>query len=285
VRKEKNYLPGIVVTKADGRKVPFDASKIEASCIRAGATAALARKVVDQIERQLYDGITTREIYRMVLAALVGQTDSPEIKHRYRLKESIMLMGPSEFNFESFIARVLEENGYRIESLRSKIRGKCVDHEVDIVAISLHYNNSRIMVECKYHNFRGTFTGIKESLYTHARFLDLRESNEIKFDKEMLVSNTQISQDAVKYSSCVGQEVLSWRYPPERGLERLIEQKGLYPLTILHLSPSELYAFSKMGVLVARDILNMDAKKMSVQTGIAPDRISRLQDQVKQFTS
>lgn len=221
----------------------------------------------------------------MVLAALVGQTDSPEIKHRYRLKESIMLMGRSGFNFESFIARVLEENGYRIESLRSKIRGKCVDHEVDIVAISLHYNSSRIMVECKYHNFRGTFTGIKESLYTHARFLDLRENNEIKFDKEMLVSNTQISQDAVKYSSCVGQEVLSWRYPPERGLERLIEQKGLYPLTILHLSPSELYAFSKMGVLVARDILNMDAKKMSVQTGIAPDRISRLQDQVKQFIS
>jgi hypothetical protein len=277
-------MSGTLVVKADGRKVPFDPTKIEASCIRAGATPLLAKSIAEHIEKQLYDGITTREIYKKVLAALAAQTDHPEIKHRYRLKESIMLMGPSGFNFEFFIARVLEANGYKVESLRSKIKGKCVEHEVDIVVVSIEdRDSSRIMVECKYHNYRGAFTGLKESLYTHARFLDLRENNNEKFDKEMLVSNTQISQDAIQYSSCVGQEVLSWRYPSGKGLEKLIEQGGLYPMTILHLSSVELNVFSKMNFLIARDLLTMDAKEISLKTGIALERISRLQDQVRRF--
>lgn len=68
--------------------------------------------------------------------------------------------------------------------------------------------------------------GLKESLYTHARFLDLFD----KFDGEMLVCNTKVSSDVITYSKCVGQQVLSWKHPTEKGLERMIEEKSCIQL-------------------------------------------------------
>lgn len=141
------------------------------------------------------------------------------------------------------------------------------------------------MVECKYHNFGGAYTGLKESLYTHARFLDLNEGGGQTFDKEMLVSNTKVSQDVLQYSSCIGQEVLSWRYPPEKGLEKLIDDKGLYPMTILQLNSFELNAFSKINLMIAQNLLTEDPKKISSMTGINVGGILRLQDRVRQILS
>jgi hypothetical protein len=121
-------------------------------------------------------------------------------------------------------------------------------------------------------------TSLKESMYTHARFLDITEGKAGLFEKEMLVSNTRVSQEALKYALCIGQEVLSWRYPPEEGLERLIEQKGRYPITILKLSTQELASFAKIGFMVAKSLLETNASEISSRTGISLERISRLQD-------
>lgn len=266
----------ISVTKTDGRKVPFEASKVEATCIRAGASPSLAKKISRYIEEISYEGITTRKIYHLVLAALAGETDYPEIKHRYRLKESIMLLGPAGFAFESYIAQVLAANGYEVSSVREKVSGRCAVHEIDLAIVAA--GGTRIMVECKYHNSPATFTGLKESMYTHARFLDITEQRTGLFQKEMLVSNTRVSQEALKYASCVGQQVLSWRYPPAGPLERLVEQKGLYPITILKLSRGELDSFAKAGFMVAKNLLENDAGEVSSITGIGIGRITNLQE-------
>jgi hypothetical protein len=115
-------------------------------------------------------------------------------------------------------------------------------------------------------------------MYTHARFLDITEGKADLFGTEMLVSNTRASQDALKYALCVGQEVLSWRYPPEGGLERLIEQTGLYPIMILELSSTELASFAKIGFIAARCLLEANTSEISSKTGISSGRITRLQD-------
>jgi hypothetical protein len=265
----------ISVIKSDGRRMPFDVYRVEATCRRAGASPSLAKRIAQYIAEIAYDGISTREIYKLVLAALAGESEHPEIKHRYRLKESLMLLGPAGFNFESYIAQVLANNGYRVLSIRSKAKGKCVDHEIDLAIVK---DGMRIMVECKYHNSAGTFTGLKESMYTHARFLDIAEGKTDLFEKEMLVSNTRVSKDAHKYALCVRQEVLSWRYPSEEGLERLIEQKGLYPITILKLSSAELASFAKIGFMVAKQLVDFSPDEISAKTGISLGRISKLQD-------
>jgi hypothetical protein len=266
----------ISVVKADGRRVPFDLCKVESTCRRAGASPTLAKKIAQYVSEVAYEGISTRQIYELTLAALAGETEHPEIKHRYRLKEAIMLLGPAGFNFESYMAQVLGSNSYEILSIGSRVKGRCIEHEIDITIRAP--DGSKIMAECKYHNSAGTFTGLKESMYTHARFIDINEQIPSSFKGEMLISNTRVSKDGIQYATCVGQQVLSWRYPPDNGLERLIEQKGMYPVTILRLSSTELKSFQRLGMMAARNLLEVSASDLSSKTGIRVERVSNLQE-------
>ncbi|MDE1863433.1 MAG: restriction endonuclease [Thaumarchaeota archaeon] len=268
------------VIKSDGTRVPFEYGKVRRTCMRAGASRKLATIIANRIAGQIRQDTDTREVYRMVLRALSSEDAGRVVRHRYRLKESIMRLGPSGTKFEEFVARILEARGYQILSLRSEIGGECVRHEVDISA-HCKEDNKNYMIECKYHSLQGIFTGIKESLYTHARFLDLREH----FDAEMLVTNTKVSEDVMTYSSCIGQEILSWRYPRDRGLERLIEENGLYPLTILPLSKNEVLVFYKIGISMAKDLLSRDPVDLSRKTGISASRIRSLQDLTREIIS
>ncbi len=265
------------VIKSDGSSVPFDFNKVKTTCIRAGANNKLATQVAQKISKKIFPGITTRQIYRMVLDILALNAENRLIGHRYRLKESIMQMGPAGFSFENYVGAVLEARGYEIKSKRSAVQGTCVSHEIDIIAV--RDSHIRYMVECKFHNSPGIYTGIKESLYTHARFLDLAG----KFDKEILVCNTKVSHEAITYGMCIGQEILSWRYPPEHGLEKIIEDNGLYPITILGLRKKELDAFSQNNVMLARDLLDMDLPKWSQKLSISVYRLETLRNLARQM--
>lgn len=273
-----NRMNRIYVIKADGTRAPFDYGKVRRTCIRAGASRKLAHIIVNKISRQIHQDIRTDAIYKMVLRALDSEENGHIVKHKYRLKESIMRMGPAGSLFEEYIAKILENSGYQVNSLRSELVGKCVRHEIDIAAYS-KADNKKFMIECKYHNLPGIFTGIKESLYTHARFLDLGSH----FDAEMLVTNTKVSTDVITYASCIGQEILCWRYPPEKSLEKLIEEHGLYPLTILPLSKKEVLSLCENGVTIAKDLLSKDPNQLSNKTGIQSGRIRKLQDLVRQI--
>lgn len=266
----------IYVIKANGQSVPFDGNKVKATCMRAGASKNLAERVTQKVHEQLHHGIRTREIYRMVLAALASEDEGRFIKHRYRLKESIMLMGPAGFAFEIYVGKILENYGYHVESTRSQVNGKCVKHEIDLIVDS-NLTSERYMVECKYHNFPGIYTGIKESLYTHARFLDLSEV----FDNEMLVCNTKVSDDVITYAKCVGQKLLCWRYPDKKGLENMIEEKGLYPITILGLSAKELLSLSQYKIMLAKDLLTIDVNQLARKIDMSYTRLHRLQNLVQ----
>lgn len=268
----------IFVIKSDGTRVPYNYRKVKRTCIRAGASKKLANIVTNRVSGKVHGNMHTREIYKMVLDALASEESGYIIQHRYRLKEAIMRMGPAGFRFETYVAKILENSGHQIKSLRSKIDGRCVEHEIDVATYS-KTANKRYMVECKYHNMPGIFTGIKESLYTHARFLDLGNY----FDAEMLVTNTKVSRDVITYASCIGQEVLSWRYPPEDSLEKLIERNGLYPITIMPLSKKELVSLYENNIVIAKDLLSKDPNQLSNNTGISSSRIRKLQDITKQI--
>lgn len=268
----------IYVIKASGQSVPFDSNKVEATCIRAGASKKLAEQVAKKVHEQLRNGMRTRELYRMVLNALAAADGGQIIKHRYRLKQSIMLMGHAGFAFETYVGKILENYGYDVGAIRSQVNGKCVKHEVDLVAKS-NLTNEKFLIECKYHNFPGIYTGLKESLYTHARFLDLTEV----FDSEMLVCNTKVSDDVITYAKCVGQKLLCWRYPRDKGLEDMIEAKGLYPITILGLRGIELEILSQNKIMLAKDLITTDINQLSRKTNISYTRLQRLQNIVKQI--
>ncbi len=55
-------------------------------------------------------------------------------------------------------------------------------------------DGKKYMIECKFHN-RGIKTHIKVAMYTHARFLDLKEY----FDAAWLICNTKCTSKAIRY--------------------------------------------------------------------------------------
>jgi hypothetical protein len=63
----------------------------------------------------------------------------------------------------------------------------------------------------------------------------------------------------------------------------MIEDKGLYPITMLKLSKIELFAFSQIHLMMAADLLSHDPTQLSMQTGISPSRLSRLQGRARQI--
>ncbi|WP_249111173.1 restriction endonuclease [Nitrosopumilus sp. K4] len=244
--------------------------------MRAGASRNTAKRILKKVKSEVYRDMTSNDIYKKVLHAIAEEKGLRALHQRYQLKDSIMRMGPAGFAFENYIASLLEYYDYQVSSIRSKIHGKCASHEIDLVASR---GQKEFLVECKYHSSRGIYTGLKVALYTHARFLDLQP----KFAGEIIFCNTKISTNAKKYAKCIGQQVVSWRYPVQNSLEKIIEEHDLYPITILNLTQKELQAFSENNIMIAKDLLRYDDSKIAKITGVSKKRISNLQKLVKQI--
>ncbi|MGB9125307.1 MAG: ATP cone domain-containing protein [Nitrosotalea sp.] len=268
----------IWIIKANGARVPFNKYKLRETCIRAGASRKAAKRIADSISQKIQDDMKTSEIYKMVLNSLKIEDEGTIIRHKYRLKESIMQLGPAGYRFETFIGEILGAYGHNVLSIRAIVQGKCIHHEIDLIT-ELVSSGEKYLIECKYHNQSGLYTGLKESLYTHARFLDLGD----KYEHEMLICNTKLSDDARTYAQCIGQKIISWRYPPEKSLERMIEEKGLYPVTILGLNKFELAAFARNNMMLIRDLVKANLGLLSNQTGISFQRLDKLQSLSRQI--
>ncbi|GEM_PF-123151 len=290
------------ILKVSGKKVKFDSNKVYRTCRRAGADKNLARKVASAVEKRIYEGMNTREILKLILS-LLGQHDLA-VADRYNLKEAILQLGPGGFVFEKFIVRLLQSYGYQAWCPEI-IRGACVDHEVDIIARlavdkrKTAGNNSRplspkellfspsadktvsYMIECKYHEEAGMRCGLKETLYTWARFIDIKESSycrrEERVDYPWLVSNVKLSQSAIKYAECRKMRMLGWHYPSKEGLEILIEKKKVYPITILRgLSADLREKLFSQNVIVCQDLIITNENILRKKTDIEARKLSNL---------
>ena len=236
------------VIKADGTKEPYQRKKVLDSITRAGIPKSLQIEVLNKIEADLHEDITTQQIYKHIEDYLV-QSGKPHLKGRYSLKRAIMQLGPTGYPFEAYIAYVLEAEGYKTR-VGLGFDGKCVNHEVDIEALR---NNQKIMVECKFHNRVGTKSDVQVALYTKARFDDLSQKH--GFTKPMLVTNTKITNDAVDYSKCVGMDVMGWSYPSEGSLRDLVEKHNLFPITTLtSLTASQLQRLLVDNIVLAKQL-------------------------------
>ena len=224
----------------------------------------------------MYRDIASNDIYKIVLRVISEEKGLKALHQRYQLKDAIMRMGPAGFAFENYIASILKYYNYQVTKIRSKIHGTCATHEIDLIGMK---DNREFLIECKYHSLHGVYTGLKESLYTHARFLDMQP----KFAGEIIFCNTQISNHAKKYAKCVGQQIFSWRYPATNSLEKIIEKHNLYPITILNLTQNELQIFSECNMMIAKDLLRYDEAKIARITGISKKRISNMRKLVEQI--
>lgn len=234
------------VIKADGTVEPFTEEKVVESLLRAGATPQLAYKIITKIKPHLYQNIPTFQIYSSVMKTL--KKEQKDVADRYNLKEAILELGPSGYPFEKFVAGILEKIGFQVE-INKIIMGKCVSHEIDIVA---KRDKKTFMVECKFHNQHGSKTEIKSALYSFARFLDIKEKG---FDTPWLITNTKVTQEVRAYSACVGIEVTSWDYPETKSLREIVDKSGLHPITSLtSLSKKQRQSYLEQGIIFVRDL-------------------------------
>lgn len=252
----------VYIIKESGEKERFNSRKILNSSIKAGASKQFAKEVSKRLRKKAYNGIKSKEIFKQTLGLL---RPNVRVACRYRLKEAIMELGPSGFPFEGFFARILEENGFSTQ-VGIILQGNATSHEVDIVA----KKQEKYMIECKFHNKQGIRTDTKVAMYTYARFLDLKNNLKNKINYGWLVTNTKCTNHAMEYSKGVGLKVTGWSYSTkDKNLQELIEEKALYPITILNSIKGHVKEkFFKARIFLAKDLLSLDLDKLKRKIGI-----------------
>ena len=246
----------ISVIKANGQKEPFSEAKLRLSLNRAGVPGQLHNQAITHIKAGLRPDIPTGEIYGHILEFL-GRSPYPHSAVKYSLKKSIMDLGPTGFPFEKFVAAILRFHGYKT-STDKIISGLCVAHEIDVIA---EKENTKVMVECKFHNNIGIRTDIKVALYVMARYQDLtagmmNRNNTLRFNQVWLVTNTKCSQEAIVYAKCMGMKIISWGYPEKGNLQEMIETEKLQPVTCLNsISAGHKKILLDNNIVLVRDLI------------------------------
>ena len=239
-----------VIVKASGDKVLFSEEKLRSSLKRSGADDKLINQILTLVKEELYDGITTREVYNRAYSFL--RRNKPVFASKYKLKKAIYELGPSGFPFERFLSAVLIYTGYKTQ-VGKTIVGKCVSHEIDVIA---EKNGSIIIIECKFHGEQGRNCNVKIPLYIYSRYQDVKNawqkttSNIKQPDECWVATNTRFTKDAILYGNCMGLYLLSWDYPNGNGLKDRIDRLGLYPITV-----STLLTKREKQFLLSRDVV------------------------------
>ena len=122
----------IEIIKSSGEKVKFSLDKLKASLKRTGANDQTINQIIDTVRDELYQGISTKEIYNRAFALL--KKKKSYLASKYKLKKAIYELGPTGFPFERFISAILQYSGYNTEV------GKILQNKYKLSKINLNNN-------------------------------------------------------------------------------------------------------------------------------------------------
>jgi hypothetical protein len=245
------------VVKHSGDIVDFNPIKLKRSLLKSGASQSVVETIMQTIKKEIFEGISTKQIYKMAFGLLKKASNSHAA--RYNLKESIRLLGPAGFFFEKYIARLFASEHYETQT-NQILQGKCVSHEIDVL---VKKNQVISMVECKFHMGKDTNSDVKVPMYILSRFNDLKDRKHAIFtEKESIskcwiVTNNRFTADAIAFAKCSGLSLLSWNYPENNNIKTKNDDNYLYPVTCLTtLSLSEKDRLLVLDVILVKEIIN-----------------------------
>lgn len=278
-------MDAIKLINSQGEETLYDTRKIVGSLERVGASEAMIRDILQEIEsglQELGDVAHTKNIYRLAFRAL--RQRARHLAARYSLKRAIQELGPSGYPFEVLVSELFAYQGYRTE-VGKLMAGNCVEHEVDVLA---RKGEVVRFAECKFHSDFSRKNDIKVALYYNARFHDLakgwrKQHKEKPGEQEgWLFTNTHFSEDAVQYGNCVGLHLVGWSYPDNGSLKQRIDLAGVHPLTCLTtLSRKEKSALLERDLVLARHLL--DRKSFLSELGLSQRRISKVTSEAEKL--
>ncbi len=246
----------ITVVKRNGTREPFSEEKVYRSMKRVGVPEELRHEAMNEVKKDVAGEITTDEIFRKILNFLEPRDRKSSL--RFNLRQALFELGPTGYPFEQYLARIFKDQGYEVE-VGIQMRGDCVTHEIDLLLMK---DNARQIVEAKFHNSPTTKSDIQTALYTYARFLDVKDKNDI--DNVWLITNTKLSQDAITYTQCKGIPAIAWNYPNEGNLQDLVEKPHMYPITILNVfSENEKKRLVEKDIVLCSDLLDKEQDALS----------------------
>ncbi len=213
----------INVRKLDGTMQPYSQEKLRRSLLRAGADRKTTNAILAKVDRIIYEGIPTKELFRFVFKEFKKRYT--HLSARYDIKNAILRLGPAGFAFEHLVAGVFERKGY-VVTTNQHVKGNLIDHEIDVVATK---GEQFFMVECKHHMRPWEGCSIQTALYVRARFLDVNKT----FTLSILATNTKFSPQVLTYAGGVGIRLMGWNYPKDDSLEQNVTRFRLYPVTML----------------------------------------------------
>ena len=260
------------VVKHSGDIVDFNPTKLKLSLLKSGANTRVVDTILQTINKEIYEGISTKQIYKMAFGLLKKAANSHAA--RYNLKEAIRLLGPAGFFFEKYIARLFASEQYQTQT-NLTLQGKCVSHEIDIL---VKKNQIISMVECKFHMGKDANSDVKVPMYILSRFNDLKEKKHAIFSgkesisKCWIATNNRFTSDAIDFAKCSGLSLLSWNYPDNNNLKTKNDNNFLYPVTCLTtLSLAEKEKLLILDVILVKEIINNSYCLERI--GLSPNRI------------
>ncbi len=263
------------IVKHSGDIVDFIPEKLKISLLKSGANTAVVNDIIKTIRKELYEGISTKQIYKMAFSLLKKEANSHAA--RYNLRTALQLLGPSGFFFEKYIARIFQAEHFETK-LNLTLQGKCISHEIDVL---IKKNNLISMVECKFHAGREAVSDVKVPMYILSRFNDLKDKEYSIFSKKdtiskcWIVTNNRFTSDAIAFAKCSGLNLLSWNYPELNNLKTKNDFDYLYPVTCLTtLSHGEKDKLLILDVLLVKEIVNNS--ECLEKIGLSPNRIKNV---------
>ncbi len=269
-----------IITKADGSKQLFDREKVIKTCLRLGANIHIAEEIAEKVEARLYNGIETKKILQMIFRFL--RKYKPTIRHLVDLRKGLSLMD-SKPGFELFVQILLREHGYEVTP-NQIIRGKCVEHEVDAVA---EKDGVKYLLEVKHHSNYHTSTGLDASRIIRAVLEDVTEGfelglNALEMDEAMIVTNTKFSDHAKRYCECRKIIQIGWSSPPYRGLQDLIEEKKLHPITCLKgLERQTMEKLASAGMVLIKQLVEEEPEELGRRAEISKETVESIIERAK----
>jgi len=244
--KDTQYL----IEKSTGEKAVFNSDKLKISLMNSGASEELANTILQEVKRNISNGYSTHKIFRLAFRLL--KKHSRVTASKYKLKEGIMELGPAGFAFEKFVAELMIAQRYKV-STGQFIRGRCVSHEIDVIATK---GDTTIYIECKYHNLLHIKCDVKIPLYIRSRYNDILEKQNFEKFEGWVVTNTKFTEDAFQYGTCAGLNLISWDEPKGKGLKTIIDNQKLFPITCLTLiTKEEKEMLLNKGVVLTKHLL------------------------------
>lgn len=224
----------IQIKKQSGEIVSFDKNSLHRSLINSGANLEDANQICDKITNEIYNGISTKELYEKAFGLLKNLKSS--VAARYSLKRALQDLGPEGFFFEKWVAKIFEVQGYDTITSQTLTGKSTINHEVDVI---ISNKTEDIVCECKFRNDIDAKISVTTPMYFLSRFIDLKDNSftffnrSFKPQKGYLITNAFFTTDSIAFAECYDISLISWNYPEDKSIKRLTDYHGLYPITCL----------------------------------------------------